>query len=83
MKLYLVERSGVDWDEYDGFVICCENEEIARNTHPEGVLLKDVDKLRRGSWVSKDEVHKLDVTYLGEACPELEEGVVFTSYNNG
>ena len=37
MNLYYVwQDENNDYDTYDSFVVCAENEEEAKNTHPDG-----------------------------------------------
>lgn len=36
LNLYLVERTDyISYDKYDSFIVCCANEQEARETHPE------------------------------------------------
>ncbi|WP_428739451.1 hypothetical protein [Sulfurimonas sp.] len=78
MNIYLVDRGFRDMDAYDSFVCIAENEEDARNMHPnncwaECYLYQD--------WCTKEECKDLQVTLLGVSI-ENEARVVLASYNN-
>lgn len=69
MNLYLVTRTDyVDWDEYDSFVVACENAEKARNTKPANY-----------GWTTPDQVK---VTLIGMAAEGIE-GIQCASFNAG
>ena len=93
-NLYLVSQ-GVNstYDNYDSFVVCCDTEEEARMTHPEGYLASIQDGVpnanghkewwRDRSWVRRDQLDKVKVEYLGKASGLLPTGVVCSSFNAG
>lgn len=79
MKLYLVSQSvNNDYDTYDSFVICCNSEDEAKQSHPSGRI---VGKLRFSDWPNEQE--SINVKYLGEADPDLPAGIVCSSFNAG
>lgn len=82
MKLYLVSQSvNNDYDTYDSFVICCNNEDEARKSHPSGRVLEHEDKFLFYDWT--DEQENINVKYLGEADQDLPAGIVCSSFNAG
>lgn len=95
-NLYLVsqdinrKRSGV----YDSFVVCCATEQEARDTHPSGYVAYtfedgDFDEYgyrlywRSHSWVSKEDLDKVKVRYLGKASESEPYGIVCASFDAG
>lgn len=83
MKLFLVSQDeNNDYDTYDSFVIACETEDEAKNTHPCGEPMTEEQwNDIYSSWCSS--VKHVKVQYLGEADKSLEEGVVCASFNAG
>ena len=82
MKLYLVSQSvNNNYDTYDSFVICCHNEDEARQSHPSGRVLKPEDNFLLYDWTN--EPANINVKYLGEADPDLPAGIVCSSFNAG
>ena len=89
-KLFLVECFDfvdLGYDTYDSFVICCENENIARKTDPSGEYEwwknPQYQNQKYFDWVKETEIDKLKVIYLGDAVKSLEKGVICNSYNAG
>jgi len=84
MKLFKIERNNeVDWDEFDGAVVCAIDEEDARSIHPNGygdAVPKTKKDETYSSWVIQDDVI---LTYLGEAKEGLKRGVILSSFNAG
>ena len=77
MKLYYVwQDENNDYDTYDSFVVCAENEEEAKNTHPDGD-----GNWRRYTWASSPE--KVKCKLIGVANDNVEKGVVIASFNAG
>lgn len=77
MNIYKVERTdNVDYDEYDSFVVVAENDQIARNTHPEGPR----NGRRHQTWPVDPE--DLIVTLIGQVTSGID-GVVCASFNAG
>lgn len=83
MKLWLIWQDvNSGWDTYDSAVVVAENEEAARNIHPNGGPI-DPEKAssRYYDWASAESVK---ATYLGEAAPDNEPGdVICSSFNAG
>lgn len=76
MNIYLVERDDADYDEYERFVVCAEDEISARNTHPTGKLEWKTSRWHIWKWVDPSDILKLKVTYLGKAGAHVKPGVV-------
>lgn len=77
MNLYFVwQDENNDYDTYDSFVICAENEEEAKNTHPDGG-----ENWRRSTWASCPEKVKCEL--IGKASDNVEKGIVIASFNAG
>ena len=88
LKIYKVEAPGGyggcgGYDTYSEFVVCAENEDEARDTHPEGYKMSEGRDFCEWSWVSKTKLNDLDVTYLGDAAKGIEKGVIVASYHAG
>ena len=82
MNLYFVERNdGWDcWDGYVDFVISCETEDEARNTHPRKDRWEGRDKWDGDEWV--DSPDKVSVTHLGTS-KEGVAGIICSFYRAG
>lgn len=81
MKIFKVKRKDtVSYDEYDSFICYSNNEESARNIHPE-----DEWKYNRSSgvWINKEDCYMLSVIYIGENKDITEESVILSSFNAG
>lgn len=83
MKIFLVEQCEVSgYDNYDEFVIICDDEEEAKHTSPYGNIITektgDYD-----TWVGIDKIDKVKVTYLGEAKEGSIKGIVCSSFHAG
>lgn len=83
MKLFLVsQKQNNDYDTYDSFVISCETEDEAKNTHPYGRPMTQEDwDYEYSSWCNS--VHHVNVQYLGEADSSVSKGIVCSSFNAG
>ncbi len=82
MKLYLVSQSeNNDYDTYDSFVACAPDEETARNMDPCGGGPMNWGKGRYSSWCSSSSSVKVEL--IGEANPDVKQGVVCSSFNAG
>jgi hypothetical protein len=84
MKLFLVSQTkNSNYDTYSDFVICCENEEMARNASPQnGEPLTEKEwKKTYSSWCSS--IDQVTVEYLGKAKEGLEKGIICSSYHAG
>ncbi len=88
LKLYLVEPP-VEYMDHGScieFVICAENEEEARNTHPNGYRMDEVYRQYGNTaygWVPYNKLNELEITYLGDAKPGLEKGIIIASNRDG
>lgn len=80
MNLYHVYRgkkcSSIKYDEYDSFVAAADNEEEARNMHPNAEAGETVPN---DTW--PDKPWKLTVVLLGKASKGVEKGVICASFN--
>lgn len=75
MNLYYVwQNENDDRDTYDSFVVCAENEEEARHTHPDG-------KWSLCTWASSPDNVKCKL--IGVAAESVEKGIVIASFNAG
>jgi hypothetical protein len=82
MKLFLISRTdGWSWDEYDSAVVVAPDEETARTLGPDDGKPIENWKHIFSSWTN--DIRNVKVKYLGEAAPELEQGVVCSSFNAG
>lgn len=71
MKLYLLIRTdGLEYDEFDAFVVAAENEENALKWQP--------SKYNFG-WTSKENIK---IEYIGESNSPIEK-VIIASFNAG
>lgn len=79
MNLYKISQGvNLEYDTFDSAVVCQENEEAARRTHPSGK--------REGCWLPNGdwcEPEKVKVEYLGVAAPGTKPGVVVARNNSG
>jgi hypothetical protein len=86
-NLYLVEwprcRQEKEWDVYSSFVVCCANEDEARNTHPGGRVNSGWDNNERGSWIKHDRREELTVKLLGTASASTLPDVINASFHAG
>lgn len=81
-QLYNVEWFIELFDTYDFMVVCASSEQEARNWHPAGFLIKEVN--REDGEDNPKFIDYLDyskVTHIGTAVPGLEPGVIVASYN--
>lgn len=84
--LWLVEwKEWSGYDVYTSFVICCETESEARNTHPaEEVGQYGISpKWNDYDWIKKEDIDRLAVTKLGVAFSEIPTGLVHVSMRHG
>lgn len=80
MNLYLIsQEENWGYDTFSSAVVCAADETSARNMSPRsGEPLSDYDST---SWVT--DPAKVDVLFLGEADPNIEGGVVCSSFHAG
>jgi len=84
MKLYHVSQTeNNDYDTYSDFVVCAESEEEARNTHPSQYKQNPWanDGFSYSTWCRSPEQAR--VIYLGEAAPDVEKGIICSSFHAG
>ena len=83
MKLFLVSQNqNQGYDTYDSFVVICNSEDEAKNTHPSNQPMTDEKwKNKYGVWC--EHINYVKVQYLGEADSSLQKGVVCSSFNAG
>ena len=75
MKLYLISQEvNNNYDTFDRFVVCAENEEKAKLVH-------ELDNYPFGAWVRN--VDDITVEYIGEARDGMGEGEILGSFNAG
>jgi len=84
LNIYEISRDDDSWEYYcgcyDSAIIYAENEEDARNIHPDGYLASY--EKNKGSWL-RDWVKPEDVNviFLGIAKNDAKRGVILASYN--
>ncbi len=85
LKVYLLtQRELCGYDTYDSCVVIAASDSDAQLIHPGGDNEYDWDPVNNWSWVSKDDVSKVNVTELGLANSEQVAGtVICASYNAG
>ena len=78
MKLFHISQDvNNGYDTYSDAVVAAETEDEARKIHPSG---EDVDKDYDFTWTTPDNVQ---VSYLGEAAPNISKGVICASFHAG
>ncbi len=96
-SIFLVVRDGsdgIDYDEYDSFVVVAQDETTARHIHPsqygdmtwshklETWVNRDLEPRIYHSWTNN--IEALEVTYIGVAGPGMTPGMVIcSSFNAG
>ena len=82
LKLFLIKRTDyINWDMYDSFVVCAENEEKALDIMPGDLGENDKFQPNNYGWV-KDKAN-LTCVELGVANENMVEGAILGSYNAG
>jgi hypothetical protein len=81
LKLYLVYQNDVTgYDTFDSFVIACESEEIARNTHPYGDMLEE--NIGYSDWPKDSSA--VTVEFIGNASKSItDQQIICASFNAG
>src|SRR5437773_2703512 len=98
MNLYLVTRHD-DWsfDDYESFVVCCNDEETARKTHPESLIYEEKTSLwyllnddgdryyipDRPGWIKGKYINNLKVEHIGIANENITPGILIRNYHAG
>jgi len=83
-KLYLISQDvNDDYDTYDSAVVVAENEERAKEIHPNSDDADDEGNFSDFHTWAKN-ISQVKVKYIGEASKDLEAGsVVIYSFNAG
>jgi hypothetical protein len=82
MNIYLIERTDCcDYDEFDSAVVCAEDEESARDRHPNGSQVDWAALPKWGTWVTSRDM--VTVRLVGVAAPFSVAGVILSSFNAG
>lgn len=82
MKLFLISQSqNNDYDTYDSAVVAAPDEETAKQMSPGNGEPVDNWSARFSSWCSSPEY--VTVRHLGDAAPDIEQGIVCASFNAG
>lgn len=93
MNVYLVsKKTGEEYETYTSFVVSCENEENAKNTHPATenlvfkndrwyLVLEDGIEQDRGMfyWTTPSNTN---VELIGKSSPNIKKGIIHTSFLN-
>jgi hypothetical protein len=83
LSLYLVEwPQGGDWGQHDSFVVRCESEQQARDTHPGMAIGQEWNPQLAGTWIRYEDRNQLRITLLGAAVPDAQPGIVLGNYDN-
>lgn len=82
LKLYLLKNPRLrghhaSYEYYDAIVVVAASEAEARQIHPNGSW--NIQYFYQDVWALLSD--QVEVTYLGEAAPELMAGVVLKSFN--
>jgi len=82
MKLFLIsQKENDDYDVYDSAVVAAETKEIARAMDPSNGKPKVFGERFWNDWCKS--IDDVEVKYLGEAAPGIEQGVICASFNAG
>lgn len=86
MKLWRISQDiNNDYDVFDSAIVAAETEEGARTIHPIWSWgtrnTRSDDDWQSHTWVSSPA--SVAVVLIGDAAPELKEGVVLASFNAG
>jgi len=86
LKLYLIiQKVNTRYDSFDSAIVCAENEEEARVTHPDHTKNNDWPEWQHleanyWDWAKPENVK---VRLIGVANKNTEKGVVLASFNAG
>lgn len=83
--LYHISQSENNgYDTYSDFVVCAENEEAARNTHPLSSMYDlDGDPWKNPSPCWCKLLEQVEVKLIGKAHKDLELGIICASFHAG
>jgi hypothetical protein len=87
MNIYLLEQDeATDYDTFDSMVVIAKDEAAARLIHPE----EEWSKTREACWNQNPtytswatDPSRVEVTLIGTADPNADEGIVLSSFNAG
>ena len=81
LKLYKLELPKpylMYYEQYLAAVVCAKNEQEARDIHPG----RDWSSaIATSSWIPRNKIHMLKVSYIGVADTNLSRGVILTDYH--
>lgn len=83
MRLFLISQTvNRGWDTYDSAVVCAENEQAARETHPSTTAPPKwwEDELQCYTWCQPKDVQ---VKEVGLPIDPFTPGVICSSFNAG
>ena len=83
MNIYLLRQDiNRDWETYDSAIVSAENEDEARNIHPQLIVDKFTKDVWENSeyygWVRRDQIHLIKVKLIGKSF--VEKGLVLASF---
>lgn len=84
MNLYLISQTeNTGYDTYNAAVVAAPDEVAARRIHPSKYYQDWLEKGwgRYDSWAT--DPANVEVKFLGEAEPDIKQGVVLASFNAG
>ena len=83
MKLFKVwQDESTGYETYSDMVVCADDEEAARNMHPnDSGLDAYLDIWQYGGWCTDPKL--AHVEYIGEARADLPQGIICSSYHAG
>ena len=80
MKLYLLSQDeNNDYDTYDAFIVCAENEADARTFKPDNTMFNP--ERDSGAWTKNESA--ITCQEIGVANKNQERGVILASFNAG
>lgn len=83
LKLWVIERKDKHsggYDTYENAVVAAENEEIARNIHPNCYQFLDDADYDSATWTHYGNVK---ATLIGIAASDIKRGVILSSFHEG
>lgn len=97
MKIYLLTQDlYCGYDTYDSMVVIADNEDEAREMHPNPKITHASDgcwigtdyhdkeiKIKSGGWVGYDDLDKIKITCIGIANPDEQRRVIISSFHAG
>lgn len=84
MKLFKLSQDVNDgYDTFDSVIVAAENEDDARNIHPQDNMFSDLPHWDDNYPVWCERPDQVTVEYIGEARPDLPKGIILGSFNAG